>query len=304
MDILQDQLVRARSSGGVFARSVARPPWGIDLPGTIQLTVHVVLQGRAFVWTTDRSNARELTPGGDLALVPGGQGHHLAYSPDAVCVPHEQFLEEHAGGELSHQPDASMFMCGAYRFSGDVGKGLLRTLPPILVLRTKPHDSLHQLIMLLSSELAQTRPGQQTALDRLLDLLIVYALRASLEQSPTPPRWFTAANDPRLGAALHAIHSQPEVPWTVPDLAALSGMSRPAFARNFERALGEPPMRYLTEWRMTLARDFLQTDELSLTEIARRVGYSSTNAFAAAFQRHHSHPPGEWRSAQAFRQAG
>lgn len=90
MDILQDQLARARSSGGVFARSVARPPWGMDLPGTIQLTVHAMLKGRAYVWTNDRSRAHELVPG-DLALVPGGQDHHFAHSPDADCVPHERF---------------------------------------------------------------------------------------------------------------------------------------------------------------------------------------------------------------------
>jgi AraC-like DNA-binding protein len=297
MDVLQDQLARVRSSGGVFAQSVARPPWGIDLPGTIQLTVHVVLKGRAYVWADDSSSAHELVPGA-LALVPGGQVHHLAHSSDAVCVPHERFLEEQAAGDPPDQQDASIFMCGAYQFSGDVGKGLLRTLEPILVLRTTPHDSLHQIIMLLSRELAQPGPGQQTVLDRLLDVLVVYGLRASLEQSLTPPNWFTAANDPRLGAALHAIHSQPEIGWTVPDLATVSRMSRPTFARNFEQALGESPMRYLTEWRMTLARDYLQVGELSLTEIARRVGYSSTNAFAAAFQRRHGQPPGEWRSAR------
>jgi AraC-like DNA-binding protein len=274
----------------------------MDLDATIQLTIHVVLKGRAYIWTDDRASAQELIPG-DLALAPGGQGHHLASSPDADCVPHALFLEEQVASTLSDQSDASIFMCGAYRFSGDVGQGLLRTLPAVLVLRTTPHDSLHQIIMLLSSELSQPGPGQQTVLDRLLDLLVVYGLRASLEQSPTPPNWFTAANDPRLGAALHAIHSQPEVGWTVPDLATLSRMSRPTFARNFEQALGESPMRYLTEWRMTLARDYLRAGDLSLTEIARYVGYSSTNAFAAAFQRHHEQPPGEWRSAQELRSA-
>jgi AraC-like DNA-binding protein len=84
--------------------------------------------------------------------------------------------------------------------------------------------------------------------------------------------------------------------WTVPQLAALSGFSRAAFARNLEQALGQSPMRYLTEWRMTLARDHLRMDELSITEIAQRVG--SPNAFAAAFQRHHGHPPGRWRDGQ------
>jgi AraC-like DNA-binding protein len=297
MDVLQEQLARARSSGGVFARSTARPPWGILLPGTIELTVHVVLEGRAYLWLDDPADATELTPG-DLALVPGGPDHHLAHDPSGTCVPHERFLEQRAGDELSDHPDASVFMCGAYRFRGDVGHGLLRSLPPILVLQPMADNSLHEIIALISRELREPGPGQQTVLDRSLDLLVVFAMRAAFQQTPAPPRWFQAASDPRVGPALHAIHSNPGAKWTVPQLAALSGFSRPAFARNFEQALGQPPMRYLTEWRMTLARDYLSMDELSITEIAQRVGYGSPNAFAATFQRHHGHPPGRWRDGQ------
>jgi AraC-like DNA-binding protein len=189
-------------------------------------------------------------------------------------------------------------MCGAYRFRGDVGQGLLGSLPPILVLRPTAGDSLHPIIALISQELIEPAPGQQTALDRLLDLLVVFAMRAAFQHGPAAPRWFQAARDPRLGQALHAIHSKPELPWTVPQLAALSGFSRPAFARNFEQALGQSPMRYLTEWRMTLARDYLRMDELSITEIAQRVGYGSPNAFSATFLRHHGRPPGRWREGQ------
>ena len=294
MDILQEHLVRARSSGGVFAKAAVLPPWGIALPGSIQLIVHMVLKGRAYIWTDDHSKAQELVPG-NLALVPGGRNHHLAYSPGAPCISHEEFLAKRTNNDTSSNPDASVFMCGAYQFSGDIGSGLLKTLPPILILQTTPTEPLRQIITLVSNELNQPSPGHQTVLDRLLDLLIVYALRASLEQSPAPPAWFRAATDSRLGAALQVIHSQPENTWTVPELASLCRMSRAAFARNFERALGEPPMRYLTGWRMALARDFLQAGELSITEIARRVGYSSTNAFSAAFIRHHDQRPGEWR---------
>jgi AraC-like DNA-binding protein len=297
MDVLQDQLVRARSSGGVFARSTARPPWGILLPGTIELTVHVVLEGRAYLWLEDPADATELRPG-DLALVPGGPDHHLAYDPGAICVPHERFLEQGVGDELAGHPGASVFMCGAYRFRGDVGRGLLQSLPPILVLPAAAGDSLQDVIGLISRELSEPAPGQQTVLDRSLDLLVVLAMRSAFEQGPASPRWFQAASDPRLGPALHAIHSTPDAQWTVPRLAALSGFSRAAFARNFERALGESPMRYLTEWRMTLARDHLRMDGLSITEIAQRVGYGSPNAFAAAFLRHHGTPPGRWRDGQ------
>jgi AraC-like DNA-binding protein len=135
---------------------------------------------------------------------------------------------------------------------------------------------------------------QWTVLDRLLDVLLVLAMRACFEQNPTAPRWYQAAGDPRLGPALHAIHAEAGYPWTVPELASLSGLSRPAFARNFKRSLGQAPMQYLTDWRMTLARDYLRAGELTVAQIASRTGYASPNAFAA-FRRHHGEPPGRWQ---------
>src|SRR3984957_17039341 len=85
VDILQDHLARARASGGVFARSVARPPWGLRLPGTIELAVHAVVRGRAWLWLEDQRSAIELAAG-DVALVRGGPDHHLADSVTAECV--------------------------------------------------------------------------------------------------------------------------------------------------------------------------------------------------------------------------
>src|SRR5579864_6157956 len=100
MDILQEHLVRARSSGGVFAQSVASPPWGIVLRGTRQLTIHIVVKGRAYIWTDDHSEAQELVPG-DIALILGGPKHYLAHSPDAACIPHEQFLTRPTNNDIS-----------------------------------------------------------------------------------------------------------------------------------------------------------------------------------------------------------
>jgi AraC-like DNA-binding protein len=305
VDILQDHLARARAAGGVFARSVARPPWGLRLPGTIQLAVHTVTHGRAWLWLEEPTDAVELAPG-DLALVIGGPDHHLAHQRGAACLSPERFRQQHANDEhlareYADQHGVTVFLCGAYRFTGDVGRGLIQTLPPILLLSATALDPLHDVIALLSRELGNPGPGQQTVLDRLLDVLLVLALRSCFEQSPTAPRWYQASTDPRLSPALHAIHSNPGHPWTVPELANLSGLSRPAFARNFERALGQAPMRYLTDWRMTLARDHLRTGELTLDQIAHRTGYASPNAFAAAFRRHHGQPPGHWRQGQPAR---
>jgi AraC-like DNA-binding protein len=94
------------------------------------------------------------------------------------------------------------------------------------------------------------------------------------------------------------MHTDAAHAWTVPKLAALSRLSRAAFARIFQLALGQAPMHYLTEWRMTLARDHLRAGELTLAQIGARTGYASPYAFAAAFRRHHGVPPGQWRQNQ------
>jgi AraC-like DNA-binding protein len=295
VDVLQEHLARARASGGVFARSVAKPPWGLCLPGTIQLAVHAVVRGRAWLWLDDPRSAFELAPG-DVALVRGGADHRVAHSPTAICLPPEQFRKQHApGGEHASDPAATIFLCGAYQFAGDVGRGLVEALPPTLHLPHVDDDPLHDAIGLLSRELATPAPGQQTVLDRLLDIVLVHALRTSFRQSPDVPRWYQASTDPRLDPALRAMHTDPARQWTVPELAALSGLSRAAFARAFQHALGQAPMQYLTEWRMTLARDHLRSGDLTLAQIANRTGYTSPYAFATAFRRHHGQPPGHWR---------
>lgn len=299
MDVLQEHLARARASGGVFARSVARAPWGLRLPGSIQLAVHAVVRGSAWIWLDDPDDAIQLVPG-DVALVRGGPDHHVAHGAGAICLSHEDFLERQAPEPQADDGQATVFLCGAYRFSGDVGRGLLEALPPIMHLPGAPDDRLTTVTGLLSRELAGSEPGQQTVLDRLLDVVLVYAMRLALSRSSDSPRWFRAAGDPRLGPALRAIHSDPGHHWTVTELASLSGLSRAAFARAFQQALDQAPMQYLTDWRMTVARDQLRSGDLTLTEIADRAGYASQYAFATAFRRHHGAPPGRWRQAQSI----
>jgi len=302
MDLLQDHLARARASGGVFARTVAAPPWGLRLSGSIQLALHAVVQGRAWLWLDDPHAALELAPG-ELALVRGGPAHHIAHEPGAACLEPAEFKARHANEEHSDDWRGTVFLCGAYRFSGDVGEGLLGALPRVLPLSAAVGDPLHDVIAVLSRELAVSQPGQQTVLDRLLDVLLVLAIRTSFKTSSSAPRWFQASADPRLSAALQAIHKDAAHAWTVRELAAVSGLSRAAFARSFQRALGQAPMQYVNDWRMTLAREYLRTGQPALAQVAERAGYASPYAFAAAFRRHHGQPPGLWRQQQRERPA-
>jgi AraC-like DNA-binding protein len=299
VDILQEHLIRARASGGVFARSVAVPPWGLWFPGTIQLAVHAVIQGRAWLWTDGNDGPLELAPG-DLALVRGGPDHFLAHEPGAHCVSPAEFRSRHAGDAGLPDQRSAVFLCGAYRFAGDIGRGLVAALPPVLSLPASVDDPIHSVVTLLSREMSHVEPGQQTVLDRLLDVLVVLGLRAGLTRSATAPAWFRAASDPRLSPALQAMHAHAGQPWTVDELAKLANMSRATFARVFQQALGQAPMKYLSDWRMTLARDLLLIQDTTLAEIAGRVGYSSVYSFATAFHRHHGEPPGRWRQREAL----
>lgn len=298
MDVLNDRLMRARATGAVFARTVATPPWGLQLGGDIQLAVHTVTSGRAWLWIDeDAAHATELLPG-QISLVRGGPPHFIAHEPGAPCLDPQAFRTRQRKDADPDDPGATVFLCGAYQFAGDIGGDLLAGLPPILTFASTVDSPLRDVITLLSRELAVVRPGQQTVLDRLLDVLLVLALRHEFDHSPDAPRWYQAASDPRLQAALRAIHENPDHPWTVPELAALSGLSRATFARIFRDVLGQAPLQYLTEWRMALARDHLRTHDRSLASIGRAIGYGSQYAFTTAFRRHHGLPPGAWRQQQ------
>jgi AraC-like DNA-binding protein len=301
VDILRDRLARARADGAVFARTVAEPPWGLRLVGTIQLAVHTVIRGRGWMWFDDQRGPVELVPG-EVTLVRGGTHHYIGHEPGTDCLDPDEFRARHACQAQSHNPRATVFLCGAYRFSGDIGNGLLEALPQVLTLQAAVGDPLRDVIALLSHELAHAEPGQSTVLDRLLDVLLVLAIRADFRHSPTAPRWYRAAADPRLSPALQAMHEKAGHPWTIPELAETSGLSRSAFARTFHEVLGQTPMQYLTDWRMALARDHLRTGELGMTAIARSIGYGSPYAFAAAFRRHHGEPPGAWRQRESTRE--
>ena len=294
MDILQEHLVRARASGGVFARSIAIAPWGLRLPGTIQLAVHAMIQGQAWLWSDGGGDPLELRPG-DLALVRGGPDHFVAHEPGARCVLPENFRTQHASDENELDPRAAVFLCGAYRFAGDIGVGLVNALPPVLPIPSRMDNPIHGVVTLLSRELSHVELGRQTVLDRLLDVLVVLGLRTGLASSANAPAWFRGASDVRLSRALQAMHGEMNKPWTVEELAKMSNMSRATFARVFQAVLGDTPMRYLTDWRMTVARDLLRTEGIPLIDVAEKVGYSSLYAFATAFRRHHGQPPGRWR---------
>ncbi len=175
-------------------------------------------------------------------------------------------------------------LTGTYLLDGEVSQRLLRALPGLLVLREEGWDC--PLVALMADEIVKDEPGQEAVLDRLLDLLLIAVLRAWFARPEAQaPGWYRAYGDPIVGQALRLLHHNPAHPWTVAELADTAGVSRAALARRFNDLVGEPPMSFLTGWRIALAADLLREPGATVGSVAPRVGYGSPFALSTAFKR-------------------
>jgi AraC-like DNA-binding protein len=297
MDAVAGLLDGPRARGAFLLRSVLDPPWSIRIADEAPLCLIAVTQGEAWLLPEDDETLR-LRPG-DVAVIRGPDPYTLAdkpgTAPQVVILPGQR-CETPDGREVplmsymgvrtwGNSPVGSTVMLnGTYELEGDVSRRLLGALPSLLVL---PGDTWRSpLLVLLAEEIVKDDPGQEAVLDRLLDLLLIAVLRAWFARPDAQaPAWYRAYSDPVAGKALRLIHDDPAHQWTVAELAAEAGVSRAAFARRFTELVGEPPMKFLTDWRLTLAADLLLEPEATIGSVAYEVGYSSPFALSTAFKR-------------------
>jgi AraC-like DNA-binding protein len=196
-------------------------------------------------------------------------------------------------------PDVEL-LCGKYRLDRSRTHPLMAELPQVVHLphRIGDHPELRTAVDLLARELDERRPGACLALPSLLDLLLIYMVRAWMDRAETGA-WPAVLNDPVTTAALRALHSDPAAPWTGDRLAAEAGVSRATLARRFTALVGRPPMAYLTWWRLTLAATRLRDSDAPLATVARESGYGSPYALSHAFNREFGTTPGRYRSLRA-----
>jgi AraC-like DNA-binding protein len=306
MDVVAGLLDGPRARGAFLLRSHLSAPWGMRVEDESPLTIVPVLRGSGWVGTVGGpgipgdapTDAGVLLEAGDVVLLRGPQHYQVADSPTTpptvVVGPHPEDCRAIDGGpspmtvfgvrSWGNDPDGeTVFVTGTYPLDGAVGRRILRVLPHRVVLRRGDVDPT--LVDLLAREVVQDLPGQEAVLDRLLDLLLITCLRTWLDR-PDAPGWYRADADPAVGAALRHIHHDPARAWTVDSLAREVGLSRAAFARRFTTLVGEPPMTYLTGWRLDLAADLLLADDdATLASVARQVGYATPFALSSAFKR-------------------
>jgi AraC-like DNA-binding protein len=300
MDVLSDVIAVMRT--GEPRSAIARWPGRFGQRfGSVAGSAgfRVVLEGSCWL-IPDRGEPLPLGPG-DVVFLPYGAEHALADSP---TTPLEA---PRCAGPLPDPAPApadgsrvTVTLCGAYQLDPALAHPLLRDLPEVVHLpaRVGRHAELRAAVDLLGAELQRPRLGADALVSALLDLLLLYILRSWFDDQPLSgdaTGWAAALRDPAVGAALHAIHRDPGRAWTVESLGANVGLSRAAFARRFTALVGQPPLAYLTWWRLTTAARLLHRSDAPLSTIAARVGYASEFAFAAAFKRQLGTPPGRYR---------
>ncbi len=327
MDALTGFLDGPRARGAFLLRSLLEPPWSLRIQDQAPLTVVALVAGHAWIvpdggghddddghdgdGSGQDSRATVLRPG-DVAIIRGPDPYNVAddpTSPPDVVIHPGQHCTTPDGTSLAaamdlgvrtwgNSPTGSVVMLtGTYLTDGEISRRLLDTLPPLVVLTAD--DWRSPVVPLLAEEITRDEPGQEVVLDRLLDLLLVTALRAHFSRPGADvPAWYRGQGDAVVGRALHLMHNDPAHPWTVATLAAGAGVSRAGLARRFHELVGEPPMAFLTGWRLALAADLLLEGDRSVTAVADQVGYASPFTFSTAFKRTYGVSPRAYRARQ------
>jgi AraC-like DNA-binding protein len=311
MDAIAGLLDGPRAREAFLLRSSLDPPWSLRIEDRAPLTVLAMTRGTAYLVADDGEPVA--LRAGDVAILRGPDPYVVADDPSTppqVAIEPGQVCRslDAAGAELvesfstgvrtwgNASEGATVMLTGTYQLDGEVSGRLLRALPALLVLRDGEWDC--PVVPLLAAEIVKDDPGQEAVLDRLLDLLLIAVLRAHFARPESGgPDWFRAHADPVVGHALRLMHHNPAHPWTLASLASETHVSRAAFARRFHDLVGEPPMAFLTEWRIALAADLLREPGATIGSVADQVGYGSPFALSTAFKRLRGVSPQQHRAA-------
>ncbi|MGE5128358.1 MAG: AraC family transcriptional regulator [Sphingomonadaceae bacterium] len=319
MDPLSDVLKTVRLDGAVYLNADFTAPWcartrfgmmaAAGLPGAEGPAVffHFVLEGRCRVRLEGERETLDAGPG-DMILLPHDDTHvlgsDLQLAPlDATGMvalpPAGEMIElRHGGGG-----EATRFVCGYLLCDRRMSRPLFDSLPRLLRIPVGDAPGAEWIADLLRvgvRETARSNPGSASMLAKLSELLFVEAMRRYAASLPVGQKgWLAAMRDPQLGRALALMHAEPGRAWTVEDLAREVALSRSALGERFAELVGEPPMQYLTRWRLALAAQSLRAGGEPVGRIAERIGYDSEAAFNRAFKREFGAPPAKWRRSAA-----
>ncbi len=318
MDALSDALQSVRMTAAIFYNAEYTAPWGdcspeasevapIFAPGFEHMVVfHLVTEGRALAQMEGQPDL-QLTAG-DIVIFPHGHAHRLSNGAPQTFRNDDSVIRKFLAGDLAPTRrggggELTRFVCGYFGCEQRSGRQFLAGLPPMIRINIRGDASgawLESSIRHLVSETSGHTPGSMVLLSKMAEALFVEALRRFARQMPEEETgWLAAARDPIVGAALAALHREPQRNWTLPELAAEAGTSRSVLSGRFHDLIGESPMHYLARWRLLLASRLLRGERKSVMEVAMDVGYESEAAFNRAFKREFGQPPAHYRRTMA-----
>lgn len=288
-------LLRPRA---VFSKGIGGAgPWAVSYSDFGHPGFCAVLEGRCRLAVAGEPPV--LLEEGDFVLLPTTPAFTLSsveaarprrIDPKAAQTPDEEVRHGRADGP------ADVRLRGGYFVFDCPDAALLVSLLPAMI-HIHGDERLATLVRLFGAEAGQRRAGRDLVLERLVEVLLIEALRTT-QGTAAPAGLLRGLADARVAEALRRMHADPERSWTVAELAKEAGLSRSAFFGRFTRSVGLRPMEYLLAWRMALAKDLLRKGSVTLEEVARRVGYGSASTFSTAFSRHAGQPPGRFARAR------
>jgi AraC-like DNA-binding protein len=314
-DPLSDVLQSVRLKGAVFylvdcvAPWVAEAPAARDLAGTLIPGAQHVFEFHALVsgdcWAGPIGEQPTRLTAGDFVAFPRGEAHALSSAPGLRASPDPAVFRRTPAEPLpthltygSGTGARAQIVCGFLGCDARPFNPLLDALPRVLHASDAGGGSLAHLVQLAIGEMRDRRPGGDSVLARVSELLFIGIVRRHVATLPPEQAgWLSGLRDPFVGKAIARLHARPAAPWTLDALARDVGLSRSALAERFTRLIGEPPMHYLTRWRMQLASLRLADGE-SVQGVAGEVGYASEAAFSRAFKKVVGAPPATWAEAR------
>ena len=314
MDALSDLLHAVKLNGALFLEARFTAPWCVEThpsygaaemlrPLNPVVFFHMVTEGRCKVRLAAGGEPIDLASG-DLVLMPQGDTNLLGSDLQLAPVDADSLLRpalpggmptiDHGGGG-----DEARILCGFLSCDKALCRLLLDALPRLLRVPLGDGPGAAWLMSLVRRGVQENTapgPGSGTLLAKLAELLFVEAMRRYVEALPQDQTgWLAGLRDRYLGRALTLMHERPAHDWTVDELADRVGLSRSALAQRFADLLGQPPMQYLTRWRLTLAAAALRSSDRAIAQVAEEFGYESESAFNRAFKREFEMPPAAWR---------
>lgn len=279
---------------GVFSKIISGAgDWGVRYSAFEKPSFCTVLEGSCLLMVEGQEAIT--LEAGDFVLMPATPGFTLCGFTPTPPRPVDPKLMATSADEIRHgrldgEPDVRM-LGGHFLFDSPDVSLLVALLPALL--HVQGAERLAVLVRLVRDECLAQSPGRELVLARLVEVLLVEALRSTAGEN-APVGLLRGLADTKLAAAMRLMHNEPARAWTVEELAKQAALSRSAFFERFTRAVGQPPMEYLLAWRMALAKDLLRDKKVAIATVAERVGYGSASTFSTAFSRHVGQSPGRY----------